>query len=227
MSERMTYTTVDGVKIVGDWVTAPTTLGAVILVHSMQTTRSSWAAVQAALAKRGLASVAIDLRGHGDSIVGPEGAGIDAKTFKSDAEHQSSLYDVIGAYEWLRDRGIAPSQMAVVGASIGANLAVEFLLEHPLVAAGALLSPGADYHGTNVVADAPSVLPDQSMWIAASEIDDQESFEASQKVYEEVTSDRKTFVPLKNAGHGTEMFNSHPELIETLADWLLAAIQHV
>lgn len=225
MAERITYTTVDSVNIIGDWVTAPTTLGAVILIHSMQTTRTAWAAVQEALAKRGLASVAIDLRGHGESIVGPEGAGVDYAKFKSDAEHQSSLYDVIGAYEWLRGRGIAPSQIAVAGASIGANLAVEFLLEYPLVAAGALLSPGADYHGTNAVADAPSVLPDQSIWIAASEVDDQESFEAAQKVYEGVTSDRKTFVPLKNAGHGTAMFDSHHELVDAMADWLLAAIQ--
>ena len=225
MAERITYTTVDGVKIVGDWMTAPTTLGAVILVHTMQTTRSSWAAVQAALAKRGLASLAIDLRGHGESIEGPEGANVDYKNFKTDAEHQTSLYDVIGAYDWLRGRGIAPTQIAVIGASIGANLAVEFLLEYPLVAAAALLSPGVNYHGTNAVADAPSVLPDQSVWVAASEGDDQESFEASQKVYEGVTSDRKTFVPLKNAGHGTAMLTSHPELVDAMSDWLLAAIQ--
>ncbi|MFH1078546.1 MAG: alpha/beta fold hydrolase [Patescibacteria group bacterium] len=219
MPERVSFKTLDGVTIVGDWVAAPTTIGAAILLHMMPTDRRSWAPFQAVLASRGVASLAIDGRGHGDSTKGPEGAQVDFRNF-SDEEHQSSLYDVIGAFDWVKRRGFEVKHIAICGASIGANLAVEMLLEEPILAGAALLSPGKDYHGMDAVFDVASVLPHQSLWIAASEGDDQESFEDSKKVSEKSVSERKELVLLKNAGHGTNMLASTPNMMERLADWL-------
>lgn len=226
MPERVSFETNDGVQIVGDWVAAPTTLGAVILIHMMPANRRSWADFQVSLAKRGLASLAIDLRGHGESTVGPEGSAIDFKNF-TDAEHQSSLLDVIAAYQWLTRRGFEKQRIALVGASIGANLAAQFLLEEPGVPGAALLSPGRNYRGTNIVNDIRSVLPEQSVWIAASEGDDQISFEASREAHDIASCNRKTLIPLKAAGHGTAMLVSHPEVGEQLADWLKETTQGV
>ncbi|MCI0479374.1 alpha/beta hydrolase [Candidatus Uhrbacteria bacterium] len=219
MAERITLKTVDGVTIVADWVAAPTTIGASILLHMMPANRKSWVGLQAALMSRGVASLAIDLRGHGESVEGPDGSRIDFKGFTDD-EHQSSLYDVIAAFDWLRRRGFEPSHIVVCGASIGANIALQMLLEEPALAGAALLSPGSSYHGTDATFDAPSVLPPQSLWVAASEGDDQKSFEDGKAVVEKAPSDRKEFVGLKNAGHGTNMFSADPKLTERLADWI-------
>ncbi|MBI4138969.1 alpha/beta fold hydrolase [Candidatus Uhrbacteria bacterium] len=224
MAERITFKTTDGVEIVGDWVTAPTTFGAVVLLHMMPLDRTSWRAFQQALSDRGLASLAIDLRGHGESLESSESGKLDYTTF-SDEEHQSSLLDAIGAFDWIRRRGFEPTRISACGASIGANLAVQLLLEQPQMSGAALLSPGSNYHGTNAVSDAASVLDHQGIWIAASEGDDQESFEAAQAVSDAASSTRKTMVPLKNAGHGTAMLQSHPELVANLADWLKETIQ--
>lgn len=224
MPERVTFETPDGVKIVGDWVTAPTTIGAAILVHMMPATRSSWAGLQQALAKRNIASLAIDLRGHGDSTEVDDGSTADYHAFGDD-EHRSSLLDVESAYDWLRSRGFTPRQVVVGGASFGANLAVQLLTEFPDLAGGVLLSAGTDYHGLNAVEEAPSILPDQSVWAAASEGDDQESFEATTQVVELATSDRKQFVPLRQAGHGTGILITHPEIVDQMAEAVLASIQ--
>lgn len=226
MAERITYTTNDGVQIVGDWLAAPTTTGAVILLHMMPANRKAWADFQPALAKRGIASLAIDMRGHGDSTVGPEKATIDFKKF-SDEEHQSALLDVIGAFEWLQRRGFERPRIALAGASFGANLALQFLGEEPLVSGAALFSPGRNYKGTNAVSDAGAILPHQSLWIAASEGDDQESFECAKEVLEEAPCDRKIFIPLKNAGHGNAILGNQPQLVDRLADWLKETIQGV
>lgn len=224
MAERITYKTLDDVTIVGDWVAAPTTFGAVILLHMMPMNRGSWSVFQGVLAKRGLASLAIDLRGHGESTVGPEGTSIDYKSF-TDEEHQSSLYDVMGGFEWILRRGFERPRVAVVGASIGANLALEFLAEEPLLAGAALFSPGRDVRGMLALSDVGAVLPDQALWVAASEGDDQDSFECASQVFAEASSTRKAWLPLKNAGHGTAILSSQPLLGDQLADWLKETIQ--
>lgn len=224
MAERVSITTADGVKLIGDWVTSPTTIGAVILLHMMPATRDSWSALQTALAKRGLASIAIDLRGHGESTEMEDGSRVDYKRF-SDEEHGSSLLDAAAAFQWLRHRGFAIAQIALGGASFGANLAVQLLTEYPEIAGAALLSPGIEYHGVNALVEAPIILPDQSLWAAASEGDDQSSVDAAKKILDLTTSDRKAFVSLQQAGHGTAMLISHPELVDQMADALLVAIQ--
>lgn len=140
MAERITYVTNDGVTIVGNWVTSPTTIGAAILLHQYPSTRQSWSDVQRILATRGIASVAIDLRGHGESIKGPDGIQLDYQVFK-DEEHASSIHDVRGAYEWIQARGIERDRIVAVGASIGANLALNFLSEE-LCACGSGDQPG-------------------------------------------------------------------------------------
>jgi alpha-beta hydrolase superfamily lysophospholipase len=224
MAERVSFKTADDVTIVADWVTSPTTVGAVILLHMMPANRHAWGALQATLATRGLSSLAIDLRGHGDSTVGPGGARVDFKNF-SDEEHQSSLMDVIAAYDWLTRRGYTPSQIAVGGASIGANLAVQMLVEEPRLAAGILLSPGR-YRGMDASADATSILPNQALWVAASEGDDKEAFEVSKQVVTNATSERKMFVPLKNAGHGLAILASQVKMPDQIADWLRDTIQN-
>lgn len=219
MPERIQYVTDDGVTIVGDWVTATTTVGAVILLHMMPTTRQSWAVLQRALAQRGLASLAIDLRGHGDSTRGPEGRPLDYKKFRED-EHVSSIHDVRGAYQWLRARGIDRDRIAVVGASIGANLALQFLSEEPQVPAAGLLSPGESYHGVDAANVTDYVLPHQGVWMAASGGDDAYSASTAELFMKNLQVEQKIHEKLLGAGHGTKMFETHPELADKLADWL-------
>jgi alpha-beta hydrolase superfamily lysophospholipase len=226
MAERITVKTIDEVTIVGDWVTAPTTVGAVILLHSMPLNRKSWLGFQTTLAKIGLASLAIDLRGHGESLQGPEGASIDFRNF-SDEEHETSLYDVIAAYDWVGRRGIDPERITLAGASVGANLAIRMLAEEPRIRGAVLLSPGRSYQGMNAVFDVESILPHQALWMAASEGDDQEAFESTKEVYDKAPSELKTFEPLKNAGHGTNIFTARPDLMDAASAFLKNVAQHV
>jgi pimeloyl-ACP methyl ester carboxylesterase len=224
MAERVSFVTMDGVTVVGEWMTAPTTIGAVVLLHALPQDRGSWAAFQAVLAKYGLASLAIDLRGHGESIRMSDESVINYKDF-GEGEHQSSIYDVIAAVEWIGRRGIERSRIGVGGASFGANLAVQMLAEEPAMRAAILLSPGRNYHGTNIVEDIPSALPHQSIWMAASEGDDQEAYESALAAFEESSADRKQMVPLKNAGHGTAIFSGRPDLMDQAAEWLKQSAQ--
>ena len=223
MAQRITYTTDDGVIIAGEWTVAPTMIGAAVLIHMMPATRSSWTLLEGALSKRGIGSLAIDLRGHGESVETNDGTKIDYRKF-SDDEHQSSVFDVAGAVEWIRKRGIDVSRIVLIGASVGANLAVRELASEPRLRGAVLLSPGEAYNGMNVREDAQNLLPDQGVFITSSE-DDMESYAASRALYDEAPVTLKTFVPYKKSGHGTNMFSTDPALTEKIAEWLLEAIR--
>lgn len=219
MPERVSFRTADDVEIIGDWVTAPTTMGAAILLPMLPALRQSWGAFQQVLSRRGLASVAIDLRGHGESVRGPGGAVLDYKKF-TEEEHQSSLQDVRGAFEWLRARGIDRPRIVLAGASIGANLALQFLADEPQLPAAVLLSPGEEYHGVATFDAAERVLPHQSVWMAASAGDDDGSVRSMDQLEKLLSVDEKQVRRLTNAGHGTRLFETDASLMDHAADWL-------
>ncbi len=225
MAERITYITPDEVTIVGDWLPAPTMIGAVLLLHMMPLKRDSWALFLRALNKRGLGGLAIDLRGHGESVERPNGTKLDFRNF-SDNENQSTIWDIIGGVDWLRKRGIEREQIMLAGASIGANLCLRELAEEPTIPGAVLLSPGADYRGLKALEDVEKISGSQALFIASSE-EDKDSFISSRRLFELAPSTNKIFLPYKGAGHGTSMFTSVPELMEKAADWLLNIVTSV
>ncbi len=226
MSQKVTFNTSDHVSIVANWTTATTTLGAVILVHMYPATKESWALFQDVLAKRGLASLAIDLRGHGESIRTTTGQMLDYRKF-TDAENVSSMEDLRAAYAWIIARGIERDQIAVCGASIGANLALRFLAEEPQVPAALLLSPGLSYHGIDVEGITEEVNPHQAVYQVVSREDDDESVHAAEQISSWLAVDVKETKRLKNAGHGTRMIEGDAALMGDLANWLRDRLQSV
>ncbi|MHB8831398.1 MAG: alpha/beta hydrolase [Patescibacteria group bacterium] len=223
MSERVTFNTFDGVTIAADWYPVPTTIGVAILVHMMNLDRRSWAPFQQVLAKYGIASLAVDLRGHGESLATEEGTKLDYKKFEDD-QHQQSINDIDAAVAWLVEKKYPVDRIMTVGASFGADLALAELQQEPRLCGAVLLSPG-NYRGMDPADDAMYVKPHQALWAAASDSDDPESFEAARKVVDVAGAERKTFVPYKNAGHGIHLFTSDPKLMDALAAWIKDSFQ--
>jgi pimeloyl-ACP methyl ester carboxylesterase len=219
MSQRIQYLTDDGVTIVGSWVTSPTTVGAALLLHAHPNTKESWGAMQLILSKRGIASLAIDLRGHGESIHASENRILDYRAF-TDEETLSSMNDLRGGYEWIRGRGIDREAIALLGASIGANLALQLLAELPTCPAAVLLSPGMNYHGVTIEDAAENVCTQQGVWMAASAEDDDESVEAASFLDQHLIVDQKVYKKLRRAGHGTMMLEGDAVLSGSIADWV-------
>src|SRR5207245_1856203 len=99
--------------------------GYVLLLHMMPAVKESWQELAKALNEAGLSALAIDFRGHGESVSKSDGTRLNYKDF-ADEQQQAKILDVRGAMEWLRARGAQDSQIAVIGASIGANLALQY-----------------------------------------------------------------------------------------------------
>jgi len=216
--ERIIFQTSDHVVIVGDFLASSGATRAVLLLHMMPADRQSWSKLQEALRERGMASLAIDLRGHGESVV-QDGRRLDYRDFE-DEQHQGYLEDARAALFWLRTRGFDAAHVTLVGASIGANVALAIAAEHPAIPAVALLSPGENFRGITTYDAAEALRPQQALFAAASEGDDQESFDAMREIIRRAPSSGKTAKPFASAGHGTNLFTAVPRLVGELADWI-------
>ncbi|MBI2038769.1 MAG: alpha/beta fold hydrolase [Candidatus Niyogibacteria bacterium] len=215
MVERITLETEDGVAIVGDHYKGPQGSPAVLLLHMMPATRASWNAFAGKLNAAGFGALAIDLRGHGESQGGPDGY----QDF-TDGEHQASIADVRAALAFQEAEG--HSKFFIVGASIGANLALQMLAESERVSAAILLSPGINYRGVETLPVIAKVRNEQGVYIVAAKDNVRAggaAHERAARIFGALTC-RKELKIFDTGGHGTDMLVAHPEFMDELADWL-------
>ncbi len=214
MAERVTLTTSDGKTIIGDYF-GKSGEPAVLLLHMMPATRESWRAFSEKLNAAGFQTLAIDLRGHGESQGGPDGY----RKFP-DEVHQSSIHDVEAGVKLLKSKG-AP-RIFIAGASIGANLALWYAAEHKEIDGVILLSPGFNYRGLKTESYVSGLKGSQGVYLAASR-DDSYSAETVEGLFAKTPLGvKKEFKMFERAGHGTTMFEKEPAFMDELTSWLRA-----
>lgn len=214
--ERIAFETSDQVTIVGDWSGPQSAEKAVLLLHMMPATRVSWLPLSRALNEAGFATLAIDLRGHGEST-DQNGKKLNYQNF-SDAEHQASRLDIDAALNFLKNKGFHENMISVVGASIGANLTLDSMQRYSGILKGVLLSPGLDYRGVRTEPALHGLAPDQKIWIVAAKGDSYsaESTEALGKA----RPDLAKITIYEGSEHGTNLFTPQPELIPKVLEFL-------
>ncbi|OGL66411.1 hypothetical protein A2856_01815 [Candidatus Uhrbacteria bacterium RIFCSPHIGHO2_01_FULL_63_20] len=208
--ERVTFVTEDGVEIVGDWY--PSEGGRfAILLHIRPATKESWRRWAEILQARGVSVLAYDQRGHGESTMGGT---IDFEKL-SDDESRAKRLDLEAAYAWLQGKGATESDTFLMGGSIGANLSIRFLAEHPGVKRAVALSPGLDYRGVTTDDAIRKLSDDQRVILIASDDDQHDSFASCAKL-NALAPERTTFLPQKGLGHGTNMLEEDPALFDMI-----------
>ena len=215
-SKEVVLRAVDGVGIAATYYPpkSPGQKPSVILLHMLNRTRSDWADFALALAQTGYAALAIDLRGHGEST-----REVGSWREFTPADFRAMVRDVEAAHEYLlRDTPRADGgRLAVIGASIGANVALLYSGRDSSVKTLVLLSPGLDYRGVTT-AEAMKTYGGRPVLIAASRED---AYSAqSSSTLDSLASGRHRLILYNGAGHGTRMFRKVPELKTTLLEWL-------
>ena len=216
--EKVSFQTEDGVVIVGNYWKGSST--GVLLLHMMPSTKESWDEFANELNSRGMSALAIDLRGHGESMK-QNGRVLDYTKF-TDQQHQSSIFDVESAANYLKEKGV--TEIHIAGASIGANLALEYQSEHSGVKKAILLSPGTDYRGVITEPYAERLLNDQEVFFVAATRDARAggNADAMAKQIAGHVKGRKEVKISDSENHGTDLFNDDSRLIDVLAEWLMA-----
>jgi len=211
--KKVNLLTSDDVEITANYIPIENNERAVVLLHMMPATKESWDDLVEQLNNNGYTTLAIDLRGHGESQNGPEG-------YKSfiDQEHQESYLDVEAAIDYLEEKGIERKNISIIGASIGANLALDALTQYQSIKKAVALSPGLNYKGLSSEQAIKDLLENQKTLLIASE-DDKYSYESILQL-KKLKENNIELLTLTDAGHGTNMFFNHPELMDQIIKWI-------
>jgi len=200
---------------------------AVVLIHDIGQSRDEWAAFAAQLQRSGIACLAIDLRGHGESTrkltaQGPER--VDVHDF-APRDFQDMLLDVEAAVDWLDQQpGIDKRRVGLGGSGVGANIALRYAAFNEDVAALLLLSAGINYRGLR--ADEPmQKLGPLPMRLIVSQFDAY-PYESAKRLEEirhgkdSAKQDPKELIVCSGNLHGTAMLKGVTGLAPLVLDWL-------
>lgn len=148
----VTFPSLDGVMIEADYypikVPDEKKTPVAILIHMYPLDRASWKELVPQLRKAGIAVLAYDIRGTGGSIK-PESRKLEAGYKNRDADHFTNAWmDVAGARNWLeQQRNIDVQKLAIIGASIGCSISLDYTHRMQDSKAVVCLSPGTNYMG--------------------------------------------------------------------------------
>ncbi|MCG3136185.1 MAG: 2-succinyl-6-hydroxy-2,4-cyclohexadiene-1-carboxylate synthase [Phycisphaerae bacterium] len=217
------YVTEDGVTIVGDFykpkdLTQPAPV--LILLHMYHSDRTAWQPLLPALYEAGFAVLAIDMRGHGESIQ-PEDRQLRQKMEERDVElFQNMWKDVAGAYQWLTQRPeVDLSRFGLVGASVGCSVALDYAGRDKSVDVLVLMTPGKNYLGLDSLQAAQKYGP-RPLLMLSTEEERGVGLDPLAALIEQDT----TRVFSQSEAHGTQMFGKVPHVEQELTDYLRANI---
>lgn len=200
----MELKTIDGQKIAATYYkSGKETRATVILLHMLGRNRGDWLDFAKKLQFE-YNCLAIDFRGHGDSSG-------DVLTF-TEKDYNNFKLDLFSAMEYIEKSG--NKVYAIIGASIGANIALIGGFEKS-IGRICLLSPGLDYRGVKTVEIAKKYSG--KAFLVASE-DDIYSANATRKLFEMMDA-KKQIKIYKDSGHGTKML-PNTDLSAMIIDWL-------
>ncbi len=180
----------------------------VLLLHQRGADRTSWEALALKLQAAGYAVLAVDQRGHGET-----GGAEDWALAQDDA---SATLEMLASLP-----GIAPGQVIVIGASLGANVGLNACAALPGCAAAVLLSPGLDYRGIST-AGAMARLGTRPVLILAGENDGNNPAD-SLALGNMAAGDHQVLV-FPQGGHGTALLSAVPDLADRIVAWLVAHV---
>jgi len=211
------FTTSDGVTIVGELAPAARPeAGAVILVHQLGSSRSEWAPLIERLhASPSITTLAIDMRGHGESTTGTSGE-IEFHAFDHEAWAQTQE-DVLAAVAFLssEESGVRPARISAVGSSIGSTAVVAAAAREPRLASFAVISPGRAYHGFDSLT--PMLDLGSRGFFAIVSRDETEGVETAQAMAR-VTGTEAMVVD--GTTHGVAVFTAEPATLDRLVAFL-------
>jgi len=182
----------------------------VLLLHQLYTTRQSWAKLTPYLLDNGYNVLLPDLRGYGKT--------------RGNIQWYKAREDTLLWMEWLRQQpSVDPTKIAILGSSMGANLAIIGCNEDNLAqeeggcVTVVAISPGLNYYGVSPIEPAFSegLLNRQAMVISSKR--DTYPAQALQTL-EPIYPDQINALWLDGNAHGIDLLE--PSVINRIITWL-------
>ena len=206
-SIKVQFSMSDGLTIVGIYYSAPIRPApAVLLLHMYGSNKEAWKPFAPLLQAAGYSVLAIDMRGHGET-----GGAMD--WVKAPADVNEVLRQLRGL------PGVDQSRVSVVGASIGANVAIVSCAQSLLCKSVVLISPGLDYEGVKTL-DALAKYAKNPLLIIASRDDKPAGVDSV--TLDKAAQGSHTLKLYDGNIHGTNLFSTQKDLAPLLIQWLVS-----
>lgn len=205
-SEEKVVIEVDGWKLVGilNVPESGSAVPAVILCHQFNSNKAVYDNLAKLLAEKGIASLRLDGRGHGES------------TNKGRVTRdllRTSWPDVVAAHKYLKGlKGIKADRIGTVSASYSGESVARAGREYEYAQAYVVLSSGT--MSKESIADLKNSA---GVWWFVAAKDDPRS--AANMQAADTAAKYSSFTNFEKGGHGTNLFRSQPDLEAKIADW--------
>jgi len=202
-----------------------------ILLHQAGGRKEEWRHLAWAMARQGFGTMALDMRGHGESRNPPPGGETDWRRFRKDRrgynEWSNMALDVEAAVGYLAGRGVPKDSIALGGADVGSSVALRYAAVHPEAPLVFLLSPGMSYQEVLTVNAMRAYGPRPILLVVGA--DDKRSVPETAILFafaRRSAGDDKALEWTVERGHGARMLalvaNRDPVSHESLVSRLLA-----
>lgn len=216
VSEAITLKTADTVSIAGIHYPGEKGSPGILLLHMLPETKESWHRLAQKLQQNGFGVLSIDLRGHGESDGGPDGY----RAFSED-ETKKSIEDARAGFLFQKNEGHNP--LFVLGASIGANFALQLLAEEELLRGGVIMSAGTNYGGVFTLPSASRIRATQGVYFISAKGDIRRNGISAgvmaQELFNAVPSQDKALDIFESREHGVHLFQAYPTLEDDIVAW--------
>ena len=197
---------------------------AAILLHMWERDRYDWLKLIPELQKANYVVMAIDLRGHGKSLYRSNGKRITSDVYTN---LPNMKYDAIAAYQFAgRQKIVDPEKISVMGASIGAIVAVKFayatmFMKNMPINSLTLISPAENYFSVDIKEIISRCRPIPILFVLDKQDPSPEKtniFSSGNKLYIDFPGIKKAIIS-NGLGHGTKML-SRPQVISSIIEWV-------
>jgi dienelactone hydrolase len=215
-SQRVTVES-SGWEMVGDLIVpdSPEAVPAVLMLNQAAGDRRPYASLAAELSSRGMASLRLDLMGHGESTnLGtfvPGERDMDPIIWEAD-KHIPTILEYLRSVD-----GVDPDRIAIVGASYSGEEATESGRNVGYADAYVMLSPGSFSDQSIAAIDSSNVR-----WLFVASREDRFLQEITESV--QARSTNVELLVLPGGKHATDLLDERPDLAERIAIWIAASI---
>lgn len=219
---EVTFQTDDGMDLHGNLFkpAGGEVKGGIVFVHQPFRTRRDWSYMAEKMSSDGFFTLVFDLRGHGDSLMQGDEE-LDRELFGSE-EYLAMTADVAGAVDLVRSQpGVDPGAVQLVGADLGASVALLYALDDEQISSVAMLSPGLGYDDVNIVGKAAE-LGARPLCLVYS-VEDGYARKSTEVMAKEAKGPLHT-QQYYGVGHGAQMLAREPALEDMLRGWFLGTL---